>query len=191
MLEHGQGFRLCQSVYLFVVYGRITMQIQSTLRSSSVSLDTSLIKSDRAGKQALMGALGSDGADGSKGADGVKGIETNVSHLTQQLSQELQVSEQFSQDLEIINGVNTNPNANREDAGISRAQNILQALALLLERLNGLSEMIDSEPEEMSVVGEEVIQNIVQLMMHQMYDMNEDLIEDLRDPADYTLSDTR
>ncbi len=114
-----------------------------------------------------------------------------MDHLTQQLSQELQVSDMFSQEPEIINGVNTNTSANTENASISRSHNILTALILLLEKLNGMSEMIDSEPEEISVVGQEVMQNVVQLMMHQMYDMNEHLIEDLRDPADYTLSEVR
>ena len=73
------------------------MQIQSTLKSSSPSLDENLIKPEggESSFNSLVEALGSDGVSSVDA-----GIESNLKNLTQLLSQELQASDQSSPELE-------------------------------------------------------------------------------------------
>ncbi|MEE9302384.1 MAG: hypothetical protein V3U84_01230 [Thiotrichaceae bacterium] len=162
------------------------MKIQSTSTPPVERKESTL---NPQAKPKSIGAIGDTGADGANGISSIMiNVEPSTTEKANQLTRELRVSEQFSQDFNIVNGVNTNIGFFSEDASIKRNENTLTALQLILEKIKKADRMLKDEQTSRPEMKEMLLQNMVDLMMFEMHDIGEIVKEILRNPPDYTLS---
>ncbi len=117
----------------------------------------------------------------------IEQVDASISRLSDTLSMSLQFRNNSSGDSSIVRNSNTTQSINALVARINK-------LVELYNRLNSSGSNPDSNPvseANQREVHQEIVSGITELMMSQMYDMNERMVEDLKNPFDYTLSEVK